>query len=177
MGKLKFSNKSETVKSQTNSEGWIDTINAADKAIGATPWLTNLMALLPYQEHTNLVFDLDELKKMDMAKQSGEEVKEKVYAYACFVPPGRFNSCILYNTENQSKSQKHKSLYTMLIKAKAREHSIDIKHKKVKQYRAERRFFQESSIFKDWVMPDYRKMLETDLEYSKIGGSGNKDTK
>ena len=165
------------MKSQTNSEGWIDTINAADKVIGATPWLTNLMALLPYREHTNLVFNLDELKEMDIAKQSSEEVREKVYAYACFVPPGRFNSCILYNTENQSKSQKHKSLYTMLIKAKAREHGIDIKHKKVRQFRAERKFFRESSVFKDWVVPDYRKMLETDLEYSKIGSNANKDTK
>lgn len=60
----------------------------------------------------------------------------------------------------------------MLIRAKAREHNIDIRYKKVRQYRAERKFFQDSSIFKDWVTPDYRKMLETDLEYSKIGSRG-----
>lgn len=89
----------------------MDTINAEDKAtmmripdpdglLVTTTWLTDLMALLPYREHANLVFDLDELKKMDIAKQDGDETKEKVYAYACFVPPGRFNSCILYNTES-----------------------------------------------------------------------------
>lgn len=97
---MKFSNKSETVKGH-NTEGWVDTMNAKDIATSTTPWLLDLMALLPYSEHVNLAFDLNELKKMDIANpEGGGETNEKIYAYACFMPPGRFNSCILYNTES-----------------------------------------------------------------------------
>lgn len=60
----------------------------------------------------------------------------------------------------------------MMIKSKPRDHKIDIRYKKVRQYRVERKFFQEHSIFKDWIAPDYRKMLERDLENSKIGKEG-----
>ena len=45
------------------------------------------------------MFDLDVLKQMDIAKKGS--LNEKVYAYAFFMPPGRFSSSIVYNLDNQ----------------------------------------------------------------------------
>lgn len=62
------------------------------------------MAVIPYKNHINLVVNLQDLQHMDVVQNDATETKEKVYAYATFMPPGRSNSCILYNTDSQSKS-------------------------------------------------------------------------
>lgn len=133
---MKFSNKSESLKG--TESGWIDKINKQDIEDGKPGWLNQLLDLLPYKQHANLVFDPKVLKEMDIAKKGCQN--EKVYAYACFMPPGRFSSSILYNIESQSRSQKNKSLYTMQVKVKPRDYAVKVRYKKVRQFRVERKF-------------------------------------
>lgn len=92
------------------------------------------------------------------------ETKEKVYAYAAFLPPGRFNSCVLHNTD---EAQRDKGLYSFMIHSQKRDHPIDIKYKKVKKFKVERKFIKSQSMFMDWVEPDYSKLLENDLRRTK----------
>jgi hypothetical protein len=100
---LKFENKSEA--SKVNESGWVDKIKESDHL--DQNWLKKLLDLLPYKQNSNMVFDPNVLKQMKIERNGANE---KVYAYACFMPPGRFSSSILYNMEH---SQKSKGLYSM----------------------------------------------------------------
>lgn len=92
------------------------------------------------------------------------ETKEKIYAYAAFLPPGRFNSCVLHNCD---EVQREKGLYSFMIHSQKRDHPIDIRYKKVKKFKVERKFIKTKSMFADWIEPDYRKLLENDLRRTK----------
>ena len=59
-------------------------------------------------------------------------------------------------------------MYYLQINARKREHPIDIKFKKVKKFKVQRKFIKEQSVFKDWIEPDYQKLLRNDFNYSKI---------
>jgi hypothetical protein len=61
---------------------------------------------------------------MELNSQIGliSELKEKVYAYADFLPPGKHNTCFLYNTTNRPK----KGLYTFLSNVNHRELPLDL---------------------------------------------------
>ena len=70
------------------------------------------------------------MKNLDMIKKDG--IEEKIYAYACFMPPGRYTSCVLFN--NDSKNQMSKSIYTMMVKVPPRMYNIRKAEKKIKKY-------------------------------------------
>jgi hypothetical protein len=60
------------------------------------------MGLLPYKEHTNLIIDKATLSRLKTFTKDIQETEDKLYAYACFLPQGSFNSCVLFNVdENQ----------------------------------------------------------------------------
>ena len=104
-----------------------------------------MMEFLPYKNKTNYVFNLESMHQLDIIKN--DCLNEKIYAYACFMPPGKYSSCVLYNNDN--KSQKSKSIYTMMVKVPVRDYNIERKHKKIRKYQVERKFFMDNSIFKD----------------------------
>ena len=76
-------------------------------------WLQDLLKELPYDHKlSNMVIDPSLMtENFDMVQQkfndpefyetcktpSLENMSEKVYAFACFLPQGKFNSCVLYN--------------------------------------------------------------------------------
>ena len=95
-----------------------------------------MIDFLPYKNNTNFVFDMDAIKKLDFIQNDCDS--EKVYVYACFLPPGKYSSCIMYN--NDSKSQKSKSLYTMTVKVPPRQYSIWDKTKKIRKFRVHRKY-------------------------------------
>ena len=72
---------------------------------------------------------------------------------------------ILYNVDEHKEE---KRMYYLQLNARKREHPIDIKFKKVKKFKVQRKFVKDQSVFKDWVEPDYEKLLTGDFNYSKI---------
>ena len=77
-------------------------------------------------------------------------MKEKIYVYADFLPPGKHNTCLLYNTPNEPK----KGMYTFLVNVRHRELPLNILTKKVREYRIQRRFDKPVSMFKDFPEPE-----------------------
>lgn len=59
-------------------------------------------------------------------------------------------------------------MYYLKLNARKREHPIDIKFKKVKKFKVQRKFIKEQSVFGEWIEPDYKKLLTIDFNYSKI---------
>jgi len=59
-------------------------------------------------------------------------------------------------------------MYYLQLNARKREHPIDIKFKKVKKFKVQRKFAKEQSVFREWIEPDYTKLLKNDFNYSKI---------
>ena len=110
----------------------MDKINSNDIKCGNKGTWDEIIGLLPYKNNTNLVVDKNLLKRMPVFNKDISETKEKIYAFAAFLPPGRFNSCIMYNCDD---TQKDKSLYSLMIHSQKREHPIDIKFKKVKKFK------------------------------------------
>ena len=43
-----------------------------------------------------------------------------------------------------------------------------MKFKKVRKYKIMRKFIKDQSVFKDWVVPNFKEMLAKDFKYSKI---------
>ena len=43
-----------------------------------------------------------------------------------------------------------------------------MRYKKIRIFKIERKFKKENSVFKDWVEPDFVKLILSDLENSKI---------
>ena len=111
---------------------------------------------------------MDDLQLLDVVNKDISVTKEKVYAYATFLPPGLFNTCILYNSDEMSYKQKKKGMFTLLMKGQPRKHNIDVKFKKVRQYKVERKFQKDRSVFKDWHEPDYQQLIDTDMKLSKV---------
>ena len=103
--KLKFS----------KSEKWTDNINVGDQEIVKPGWLSKLTQMLPYKEHVNFCIDPTILDRMGLQQNSIEESGEKIYAFACFLPPGQHNGCILYNTDEKAETQERKSLYSFIL--------------------------------------------------------------
>lgn len=119
---------------------WVDKINSGDIKCGNKGIWEEIIGLLPYKDHTNLVVDRNLLKRMPVFQKDISETKEKIYAFAAFLPPGRFNSCVMYNCD---ESQQEKSLYAFTIQSYKREHPIDIKFKKVKKFKVQRKFHKD----------------------------------
>ena len=91
------------IKLPSKDGKWMDVINSKDQEYGRPGWLEEVVGLLPYTNQTNFVFDMDDLRLMDVVNKDISETKEKVYAYATFLPPGKFNTCILYNADEMSQ--------------------------------------------------------------------------
>ena len=56
----------------------------------------------------------------------------------------------------------------MMIHADRREKPIDVKWKKVRKYKVQRKFVQATSQFWNWSYPDSKLLLETDLGKTKL---------
>lgn len=116
----------------TDKGDWNDKINSKDLEYGKKGLLDELMGLLPYKEKTNLIIDKNTLSLLSAFTGDIQETNEKLYAYACFLPQGSFNSCILYNVD---ENQEDKKMYYFMLHARKRDHPIDIKFKKVKKFK------------------------------------------
>lgn len=119
---------------------WIDKINSKDLDFGKPGWFDELLSALPYREHTNFIIDPELLRKMDVVKKDIQETQEKVYAFACFLPPGRSSAWVMYNSDSKSDAQRKKSICTLLMPAKPRAHDIDVKFRKVRSFKIQRKF-------------------------------------
>ena len=104
-----------------------------------------MIDFLPYKSNTNFIFDVETIKKLDFVK--GDCTSEKVYAYACFLPPGKYSSCLMYN--NDIKNPKSKSMYTLTVKVPTRTYPIWDKSKKIRKYKVHRMYQADSSVFND----------------------------
>jgi len=97
-------------------------------------------------------------------------MKEKLYVYADYLPPGKHNCCILYNSINEPK----KGLYTFLSNVRQRELPLELYSKKVKEYRIIRKFDKPTSMFKDFPEDTHahlKKMFLKDIEQWKLGNA------
>ena len=122
--------------------------------------------MLPYRHNTNFIVDpalIDNLK----IQTQGDQLNEKVYLLACFLPPGRHDSVLLFNS-NEDTSQKVKSMISAPIKVRARNYPIAVKTKKVQQFRVERQFIRDQSLFREWEEPDIFALITMDVEQSKL---------
>lgn len=54
------------------------------------------------------------------------------------------------------------------MSSRPRERDIEVKPKKIRQYKIPKKFRREYSVFKDWQEPDYEKLVEKDISKSKI---------
>jgi hypothetical protein len=90
--------------------------------------------------------------------------KEKIYLYACFLPPDKFNSCILHNCDENPNNQKKKALVALNLQGRERNLPIEVKFKKIRQFKIPTKFIKENSVFKDWTEPNYKDLLERDLK-------------
>ena len=54
------------------------------------------------------------------------------------------------------------------MSSRPRERDIEVKQKKIRQYKIPKKFRLEYSVFKDWQEPDYEKLVEKDISKSKI---------
>jgi hypothetical protein len=88
-----------------------------------------MLRLLPYKENTNFVVEPSLLRRLSLHTVDGQ-LPEKIYAYACFLPPGKHNTCIMYNSA-EDPSCKLKNLYPTIVKARPREYPIALKYKKI----------------------------------------------
>jgi len=77
---------------------------------------------MPYKETVNMIIPFETL--VDLNSKAGliSELKEKVYAFADYLPPGKHNSCFIYNTQNKPK----KGLYSFMTNIMPRELPLDI---------------------------------------------------
>ena len=66
------------------------------------------------------------------------------------------------------KGNVQRAISSVVVKCKAREHPIVLKNKKIRQYKVERKFLRDQSIFKDWLEPDYERLIKRDLDNSKL---------
>lgn len=70
-------------------------------------WMYEMRQMM--QAKVNMVIGMDKIMELD--NEIGglfSQMKEKVYAFADYLPPGKHNSCLLYNTANMPK----KGMYT-----------------------------------------------------------------
>ena len=102
--------KTIKISSKDKGEVWVDKINSKDIEYGNKGWIEELMGLLPYKEDTNFFIDEEALSKLDIGAKGVSETNEKIYAFACFLPPGNFKSCFLFNQD--SEQQKKKGIYS-----------------------------------------------------------------
>ena len=54
------------------------------------------------------------------------------------------------------------------MSSKPRERDIDVKWKKIRQYKIPKKFKVEHSVFKEYVEPDYEKLVEKDVNRPKL---------
>jgi hypothetical protein len=94
-------------------------------------WIYELQQMIPYKDTVNMVIGIDKIYELNSKDQIFSQQKEKVYVYADFLPPGKHNTCLLYNTPNIPR----KGMYTFLANVKHRELPLSIFSKKVKEYR------------------------------------------
>lgn len=50
------------------------------------------------------------------------DIKDKYYVYANFLPPGKHNTCILFNTKNAPK----KNIYSCIVNVRPNKLEIDL---------------------------------------------------
>ena len=63
------------------------------------------MKFIPYKQHCNLLIDPSMLSGQNKRKD------ERVYAFACFLPQGKYNSVLLHPQEEK------KNAYSLILKA------------------------------------------------------------
>jgi hypothetical protein len=110
---------------------------------GSKTWLDELLSILPFKENTNFVIDPLVLRQLDVSKKDFKDLGEKVYAYACFIPQGKYSGAVLYNSDPKSLEMRDKSLYEFTVAARKRQYPIELKFKKVRRYKIERKFIKE----------------------------------
>eukprot|EP00347_Sterkiella_histriomuscorum_P021600 403333417 len=154
---LKFDDSEEST--------WFDKIREGD--LLPSNWLKEMEQKLTYKSKTNMAVSFDKIIESTIENKKFLDGREKVYIYAQYLPPGKHNTCLVYNTSNVPK----KDIYTFYTIVKPREDIIPINHKKVKEFKIERIFDKPNSMFKDYIEDNpqnLKKAFEKDLENSKI---------
>ena len=73
--------------------------------------MKDLEKLLPFKEKNNFTLSLENIKKNFLKNSLDLDLIDKYYAFASFIPPGKHNTCILYNTPNEPM----KNIYSFII--------------------------------------------------------------
>lgn len=79
-------------------------------------WIYEFQDLLPYTSNVNMIVSFDKVLDVNKEQNALAEFKEKVYIFADYLPPGKHNSCLLYNTTNAPK----KGIYSFMTAVKPR---------------------------------------------------------
>lgn len=87
--------------------------------------------------------------------------------FACFLPPGKQTGAILAN-KGETKNKFEKDLFSFQLVVPPRVQPLDLRIKKIKKFTIERKFIKDSTVFKDWVVPNYKAMVVKDISYSKV---------
>jgi len=77
---------------------------------------------LPYKNPSNLVVPFDKLFDATIENKRFHEHKEKIYVYADFLPSGKHNSCLVYNTSKIP----NKDIFNFVTVVRPREELIPI---------------------------------------------------
>ncbi len=102
-----------------------------------------------------MIIGLDKILDINLKGQQLTDMKEKAYVFADYLPPGKHNTCLLFNSQKVPL----KGMYTFLAPVRPRELPLLISNrimfdildrKKVKEYRIIRKFDKPNSMFKDY---------------------------
>ncbi len=69
-----------------------------------------------------MVLSFDKLFDATIENKKFHEIREKIYVFADFLPPGKHNTCLVYNTQNIPQ----KDIFNFLTLVKPREELIPI---------------------------------------------------
>jgi hypothetical protein len=78
--------------------------------------------MIPDKETANFVVGIDKLFEINQNAGVLSELKERVYVFADYLPPGKHNTCLLYNSVNKPK----KGMYTFFTRVKPREKPLKL---------------------------------------------------
>jgi len=102
---------------QEERPDWQYRITETDYENVKSTWMIELLQMMPYNDNANMVIGMDKIIELNKRDQIFSQMKEKLYVYADFLPPGKHNTCLLYNTPNEPK----KGMYTFLVNVRNRE--------------------------------------------------------
>ena len=77
---------------------------------------------MPFKGQDNLNIPIEKLLELMADTKRVAEMNEKFYAFAQFLPPGKHNTCLVYNTTNIPK----KDIYSFTTVVRPREEMIKI---------------------------------------------------